>query len=87
MKIILIPCFYSIKGSVANFSINCWYVGKYLLSYTVQECAEIYCELVGWKLLHLYKEDGVGNYSMWIEMPDDEDVVDTIYDGTDLGVF
>lgn len=92
MKIELLPCFYLITGHMACFSINCWYVGKYPLSYTAWECAEVYCELVGWKFLNLYKVYGdVETYSMRVEMPSDEvaerTIFDNYYDAADLGSY
>lgn len=80
MKIKLIPVYYSCDGCFRTISVNCWYVGKYPLSYTVRECVEVYCELVGWKLLHLYKEDGdMETYSMRVEMPFGENASHTVY--------
>ena len=79
MRIELLPCFYSTDGCFKLFSINCWYVGQYPLTYTVQECAEVWCEKVGWKLIHLYKESlDVAAYSMRVEIPDTVIVKDTI---------
>lgn len=88
MRIELLTLYYSCDGCFQNLSINCWYVGKYPLTYTVQECAEVYCELVGWKLLHLYKESGPGRYSIRVEVPVDENADHTVchnyYDTTEV---
>lgn len=90
MKIKLIPIYYSCDGCFRRLSIKSWCGGKYPLTYTVLECAEVYCELVGWKLLNLYKIYGdAETYSIRVEMPDDENVnrtiLDNYYAAADLG--
>lgn len=75
MKIELIRCACLIMDHMAYFSINYLYVSKYPLSYTVQECAEVWCELVGWKLLNLYRVyGGVEIYILRVEVRDHKDV-------------
>ena len=79
MRIEIIIVYYVLTDYVRRFSINHWWVGKFPITYTAQECAEVYCELVGWKLLHLCKEGGdIEGYTISVEMPDDEDLTRTI---------
>lgn len=88
MRIELLSCNCGLVNSQVCLSIHYWVVGKFPLSYTIQECIEVYCDLIGWKLLTLTKEGHRVSYSLSVEVGEHEDINQTIlenhYDFIDL---
>lgn len=69
MRIEIFPVHHSHDGSYTRFSINCWYVGVFPLTFTLQDCAEAFCDLVGWEFVSIYEEVFTGCFSMRVEIP------------------
>ena len=71
------------SASQLTVSISDWQVMHCPLTYTVDECVEAWCELVGWKLKWIRHTNipspmGVSSGRFYFELPDDQDAMDIV---------
>ena len=77
MKIELLPCVCVTEDSEIHLNILYCVVGAFPITYTVQECLEVWCEKVGWTLLKCF-ECSRNSYSISIKLLAYENIAFTV---------